>query len=142
MGYYSYRLGDADRERLGCPEWLPVSLADCTLDDITYLSDRFVFELEDWPEVLLGDIPFEAAGTPEAESKRKPPKWGIQALLWLALHQADVPVTWEQVGKLQVLKVQRRLDDEEPGKQTAAPAESDPTSGPSTTPPSSTSTPA
>jgi len=140
MGY-SYRLGDEDRERLGCPEWLSVALTECRLDDITELSDRFDFELEDWPEVLRGEVPFEAAGSPDADSMRKPPKWGIQAMLWLALHQADVDATWEQVGRLKVLQVQRR-EDEEPGKEEATQvAEPDPTSEPSTTQPSSTSSP-
>lgn len=138
----SFRLGDSDRERLGCPEWLPVALVECTLDDITELSDRFGFELEDWPDVLRGEIPLEAAGHPDADSMRKAPKWGIRALIWLALHQSDVDVTWEQVGKLKMLQIARRDDDEESGKEEAAPvAEPDPTSEPSTTPPSSTSSP-
>jgi len=142
---FSYRLCDADRARLGCPEWLPIELASSTLDDITYLSDRFGFDLEDWPEVLQGEIPFEAAGTPDAEDKRQPPKWATQAMLWLALHQADVPVAWEDVGKIQVLRVQRRVDeDDDPGKEPADDGpEKDPalTSDSSTTPPSSTSSP-
>lgn len=138
----SFRLGDDDRERLDCPEWLSLSLADCTLEDITYLSDRFVFDLEDWPEVLRGEVPFEYAGSPDADDKRRAPKWSIQALLWLALHQSGCDASWEQVGKLQVMKVQRRSEPDDEGKDQAAPAGPDPTPEVSMTPPSSTSSPA
>lgn len=138
-----FRLGDEDRERLGAPEWLTLAMVECTLNDITYLSDRFDFELEEWPDVLLGEVPFEFAGSPDADSKRKPPRWGTQAMLWLALHQSGVQATWEQVGQLKVFKIERRDDDEDgqAGKEEAAPAAPDPTSEPSMTPPSSTSSP-
>ena len=125
----SYRLGDADRERLGGPEWLPFELMDVTLGQVTELSDRFGFELEDWPDVLTGT------------EARKAPKWRLQCLVWLALYQSGVNVPWEDAGTVAALRVTFRAD-EGPGKDESS-SESPPSPTPetSTTPPSSTSSP-
>jgi len=131
-----YRLGDEDRARLGGPEWLVLDLLGATLDDVTELSDRFVFDMEDWPEPLFG--------REGADGKRKAPKWRMQAALWMALRQAGVAATWEDVGKVAILRV--RVRDDEAGKAPPDPSASSGSTPPessetSTTPPSSTSSP-
>ena len=131
-----YRLGDADRERLGCPEWITLDLLDVSIDDVSELSDRFLFDLEDWPEPLVG---------PKGENgERKTPTWQFHASVWMALHLAGTFASWDDVGKVAILRVQSRDDDPgkapdpESGSSGSTPPES---SGSSTTPPSSTSSP-
>lgn len=140
----SFRLGDADRERFGCPEWLPVDLTACTIAEVTELSDRFGFELEDWPDALFGEVPFEFAGEPDADKHRRKPRWWLSAYTWFGLHQAGIDASWDDVGKIAILQIGHR-DDESPGKAPAPEPEApppDPTPEPSTTQPSSTSSPA
>lgn len=129
MAIVSYRLGDADRERLDAPEWLPLDLLSCTLDDVTELSDQHGFELEDWPDVILGP------------TDGKPPKWAFKAVLWLALHQNGVAATWDDVGRIEVLRVTRRRDDDQGKDPASGESPPPPTPATSTTPPSSTSSP-
>lgn len=141
----SYRLGEKDRERLGAHDWLPFDLLDATLDDITELSDRFGFELADWPNPFFGQVPLEAMGSADANDHRKAPSWQIHAGVWLALHAGGIPTTWDEVGRLAILRIEYRRDEEPVGKdEPSSPAEStpDPTPEPSTTPLSSTSSPA
>src|SRR5262245_58305731 len=112
----AYRLGDADRERLGCPEWLPFNLVDASIDDVTDLAERFGFALDDWPEAYLGEIDMDTVGQ-EREPDRIRPKWQIKAAVWMALHQNGVNCSWDDVGKVALLRASWRSDpDESPGK--------------------------
>lgn len=129
----SYRLGDADRARFGAPEWMPLELMDVTLDQVTDLSERFGFEIEDWPEAFFGKV--------GEDGERKSPRWQIQTAVWLALHQSGINVPYENVGQIAVLRVQWRKE-EEPGKdEGSSDSPPSPTPETSTTPPSSTSSP-
>lgn len=131
-----YRLGDADRERLGCPEWLPLDLLDVTLDDLTELSDRFVFDLEAWPDVFFGPK--------DEDGEYKPPKWALRAAIWMALRQwGGSFVSWDDVGKLAILRVTSRTGDQGKAPDPSDSSGSTPpeNSETSTTPPSSTSSP-
>lgn len=127
------QLGDRDRERLGCGEALDFDLMEISIADLEELSERFGFEPEDWPTPLIGEIPFEQAGSPDAKPVR--PRWQTRAVVWLALHQSGHDATWDEAGKVAYNRV-RFVNEEEPGKDETSPS---PPSAGSGTPPSDTS---
>jgi hypothetical protein len=136
MPYISF--GDKDRERWGlAEEWVEFDPSDITVVDLQELSDRFGFDYYDWPEPLFGEIPFEQAGSPDA--KRVRPLWHVQALVWMALRQNDIPVAWEDAGTARSGRLRlRAAEPESPGKDST-PATPSRRRADSTTTPSSTS---
>lgn len=128
-------LDAADAARFGCEPRLPFDMMDVTVADMAELSQRFDFEVEDWPYPLQGEIPLEQAGNPDAVVK--PPPWQRWALVWMALRQNGCAVSWDDAGTVRLFRTRIERDDP-PGKDGAAPTS--PTSEPSTTPLSETST--
>jgi len=129
-------LGEKDRERWGCAEALELDLMDTSIADVSELSERFGFEPDDWPDAMIGDIPFEQAGSPDARPVQ--PRWQKHAAVWLALHQAGHDATWDDVGKVSFLRAGYSFDGkEDPGKEEGE--SPSPTSDDSGTPPSDTS---
>lgn len=102
------RLADADRERLGCPEWLTVDIESLSIEDAEAL------------EAAGGDwtIYFNSGAR------------SVRNRVWLGLHKAGVTVTFAELtfdlGGMQVKA--------EPGKAPSASGGSPtpPTSAPST----------
>lgn len=130
---FRVHLSEKDQQRLGCGPALELDLLEISITDLGDLSERLEFEPEDWPDVMIGEIPFEQAGSPDARAV--PPKWQKQAAVWLALHQNGHDITWEQAGQVAALRV--RYTSDAPGKDE--PESPSPTSGDSGTPPSATS---
>lgn len=128
------RVGVADRERLGCPEWIDIDYSVATVGDVEQLANWCKFDPFDWPGVLNGQIPFEQAGDPEAKP-RKPP-WVLTVALWLALnHTEGVSASWAAVRAVNFAEVfMRRVGDEvEEGKDEAPSSTSDGSGDPSST---------
>ena len=130
------RFPDEDRERWSLPEWVDWDPLDIALVDLEELSERFEFELIDWPEVFYGRIPFEQAGREDAQ--RVAPKWQARAAMWMALHRAGVQASWEDAGTIRLGRTFSR-QDESPGKAPETDEKPSDPSGASTTPPSETS---
>lgn len=123
-------LDSADAQRFGCAERLDFDPMDLSLADMAELSERFSFDIEDWPYPLQGEIPLEQAGNEDAQPKA--PKWQMWCVAWLALRQNGVDVSWEEAGKA---KIFRMRIEREPGKDQP----DSPSSDDSTTPPSGSS---
>ncbi|HEX6872408.1 MAG TPA: hypothetical protein VF163_15030 [Micromonosporaceae bacterium] len=125
------RLCDTDRERFNVDEWLEFDPLDISVADLDELGARFGFDPFDdddpWPVPFYGSLTLEQAGNPDA--KPKPPKWQRRAVAWMVLRQAGCDVSWEESGKVRIMRMQLR---ESPGKE---PTRSDP----STTTPSESS---
>ena len=126
---FQVHLGERDRERFGCAEGLELDLMEICIADLEELADRFGFDPDDWPIPIIGEVPFEQAGSPDAKPVK--PRWQKQAAVWLALHQAGHDATWDEVGKV---AAERVVYTREPGKDEPAPS-----TEPSGTPPSDTS---
>lgn len=134
------RLCDEDRERLGTPESLEFDLRAISVGDMEFLSERFGFDPEDWPEPFVGQLTFEQAGDPDA--KPKPPPWRNHAFCWMLLRQNGIDVSWEAAATVRYFLITIDADPDRepsPGKETPEPSPS-PDSDASTTPPSATST--
>jgi len=129
------RFPDEDRERWNLPEWVDYSPSDITIADLEDLSERFDFELAEWPDVYFGQIPFEAAG--QEDAKPVAPKWQARAALWMALHQGGAQVSWEDAGTVRLGRCQSRQDA--PGKEPETDETLSDPSDASTTPPSESS---
>jgi hypothetical protein len=103
------RLGDADRERWGCPEWLefPASLP---VRDAKAL---------------------QAAGGKYLDYFNRDEPAGWQVIVWLALHRAGITVKLDELEDLDLAAIS--IADVEPGKAPNSDNES------GTTPPTSAS---
>jgi len=124
------RLGDKDRARLGCDEWLDVDFNATTVQQLEVICDQTGIDPEDWPEAINGHIPHADVGKPDAKPKR--PRWANRAFVYLAL---GGDFTWADAGKVSVLQITVRKVDDEPGKDPEVSEASDT----GTTPPSDTS---
>ncbi len=114
------RLGDEDRERLGCPEWLSW--------DGTLMVDDLI-ELEDAPngpgaeevERLLAGKPVFENGQPKLDKKGEQvfrytaKAWKV--VVWLALRGTENPVPWSELKfnlrRLSMLAEDSPADDQE-----------------------------
>lgn len=124
------RLDPRDAERLGCEQILPFDLVDVTVADVEELATRFEFDPYDWPIPFIGEVAFADAGNPDAVPHRPP--WQQRTVVWLALRQVGLVVTWEQAGSVRSQPLGFLEDDVEPGKDPEPFAESEPsTTGPS-----------
>lgn len=111
------RFCDSDRERWGVEEWISVSADEISVADLTELAQRFGFTPYEWPTPLFGEVPFEKAGSPDAE--RVPPVWQLQCWLWMALRQNGAKVSWDEAGEAKGQKISSR-PSESPGKAEEA----------------------
>lgn len=125
-----FRLSESDRERFGIDEWLSFNPYAISIGDLEELSERFDFEVEDWPEPYTGRLTLEQAGDPDA--RPKPPRWQYHAGVWMMLRQAGRDVTWEEVGTVRFFQMESRdTSGKDPGASDG--------SEPSTTQPSESS---
>jgi hypothetical protein len=136
-----FQLCEQDRAHFGAPEWLEFDLRNLSVADMTFLSERFGFDPDDWPTPFMGELTLEQAGDPDAVPK--PPRWRNHALCWMLLRQNGVKATWDDAAEVHYMLI--RSDgsddaepDESPGKEDRT-TPSDPSDA-STTPPSDTST--
>lgn len=86
------RLGDTDRQRWGCDEWLDVPL---TLP-------------------LREAKALEAAGGKYIDYFRRDTALGFQVTVWVALHRAGIDVKLDELEDLDLAAI--RIADEAPGK--------------------------
>jgi hypothetical protein len=129
------RLCDDDRKHFGLSdEWIDFDLRAISVGDLEWLSERFNFDPDDWPEPFQGQLTLEQAGDPDA--KPKSPRWRNHAFAWMLLRQAGVDASWDEAGAVRLYLVQFRGDGEPEGKEVAGSVRPDD----STTPPSDTST--
>lgn len=121
--------GEKDRKRWDLPEWVEFDPRDIWTADLCELSDRFGFDVRDWPTVLFGELTLEQAGDPNA--KPVPPKWQNHAVAWMALRQNGRMVSWEEAGETRTTWL--RFWFGEPGKAPSPPSTSTPSDGSGTT---------
>jgi hypothetical protein len=114
------RLGDKDRARYGCEEWLDIS-------DLPRVSNREAIAIEEDGGIPLGRW-VEALRAPVSAR-------GWNAIVWLALTRAGISVVFEDL-QYDVSDLDVRYD-EQPGK---AEENTEPSSEPGS-PPSPTSSP-
>lgn len=122
--------GEKDRERWSLPEVVEWDPRDIAVADLEELSDRFEFDMRDWPNVLFGELTLEQAGDPDAVPV--PPKWQTRAVVWMALRQNGQLVSWDEAGEARTSWLRFVASE---GK---APARSQDTSEPSGSPEPST----
>jgi hypothetical protein len=91
------QFGEKDRQRWDLPEWVEFDPRDIATADLEDLSERFAFDMRDWPTVLFGELTLEQAGDPDAVPA--PPKWQTRALVWMALRQNGRMVSWDEAGE-------------------------------------------
>lgn len=115
------RLGDKDRAEFGCDEWLGLDWMDVTVEELETVCAETGIDTADWPEVMVPKIPFEDVGKPDA--KERQPAWFARVVVWLALRQSGLDVTWAQAGKVRVTQIKMR--SVEPPKDGESPARSD-----------------
>jgi hypothetical protein len=133
------RLGDGDRARLDCKEWLDIDFLDTTVEDLEIICAETGIDIDDWPACLNPKVPFTVM--PEANARRRSPAWRNRVVIWLALRQAGHDVTWAEAGRVRTLQIQLRSVPEPP-KDGADPEPSDsPNSDSDTTRSSATSIP-
>jgi len=87
------RLSDADRERLGCVEWLDIDLYSVTVEEATILQDGFTIG----EKKVSYDHPgqWRAALTPGPDS---PPRFpALKVLVWMALNRAGVSTSLNEL---------------------------------------------
>ena len=130
------RLGDKDRARLGCDEWLDLDLYAVSVEQLEVVCEETGIDPEDWPEAIYGRVAHADVGKPDA--KRKRPRWANRAFVYLALAQTDAGFTWADAGKVAIMHLAVRSTEEEPGKEDPESSASE-TSDAGTTPPSDTS---
>jgi hypothetical protein len=137
-----FQLCEADQKRFGLGEWLSFDLRAITLKDMTWLSDKFGFDPEDWPNPWLGELTLEQAGDPDAVPK--PPKWRNQAMCWMLLRQNGVDASWDDAAEVHdlLIRTEREPSDPEPESPGKEPTPANPSapSAASTTRRSTTST--
>ena len=85
------RLGDADRERLGCPEWMELDLSALSVGEAEVLDESG----GDWTVIA-------AKGAKAAKTR-----------VWLALYRAGVVVPYRDLT-FDILSIEAQ--DDEPGK--------------------------
>lgn len=135
-----FRLCTEDRTLFGCPEWLTFDARAISIADLEELSDRFSFDVEDWPEPFRGQLTLDQAGDPNAVPR--PPRWRNRALIWMLLRQNGVNVSWDDAGKAHVYLLEAHAEESDavtPGKDGPESSPSESSDG-STIPHSSTST--
>jgi hypothetical protein len=112
-----FQLCEQDRERFGVGEWLDFDLRAISLKDMTWLSEKFGFDPEDWPNPWLGELTLDQAGDPDAVPK--PPRWRNQAMCWMLLRQNGVDASWDDAAEVHYLLIRMEPDPEpeSPGKE-------------------------
>jgi len=88
-----FRLGDADRERLGCPEFLDVGLNPLTVREAEALEEATGIDNAD--AVALMQPQQRRVNDTTLRLSYKPR--GIKLLIWLGLHRAGVTVPFEEL---------------------------------------------
>lgn len=91
------QFGEKDRQRWDLPEFLEFDPRDIATADLEELSERFAFDMNDWPVVLFGELTLEQAGDPNAVPV--PPRWQTRALVWMCLRQNGRMVSWDEAGE-------------------------------------------
>lgn len=87
------RLSDADRERLGCVEWLDYDPNALMLSEAEILDDAGID-----PDIRWGDPVLDEQGKPELTEKGAPKRrirpGGQRVIVWMALRRSgvDVPI--------------------------------------------------
>jgi hypothetical protein len=123
VSYAQMRLGDRDRERLGCPEWLDFDYTGATIEDIEAICDATGIDFDEWPSCLLPAVRFEDMEKPEA--KPRTPAWRNRCLVFLALRQNGIESTWADAGKVRWREIMTRVPTvEEPPKGEDGPGPS------------------
>lgn len=84
------RLGDADRERLGCPEWLDVQWSSISVREAEALELGTGLDYADSLELMQPKIVKLDEDTIRYSFKPK----GMRLLVWLGLHRADVEASF------------------------------------------------
>jgi hypothetical protein len=131
------RLGDKDRARFGCVEWLDLDFLAATVEQVEHICAETGIDIDDWPECLNPAIRFEDVGKPDA--RKRSPAWRNRVTVWLALNQSGYEVSWADAGKIVTNDVTIR--GVEPPKDGDGPEPSEsPSSGEATTLSSDTST--
>lgn len=133
-----FQICEADQKLFGAAELLEFDIRAISINDLDELATRFGFDPDAWPDPFIGELTLDQAGVPDAQPK--PPTWQIRSMVWMALRQNGITVSWEDAGQARPLLWKRLPDPDgvprgkEPTEdQTSAP------SGASTTRRSSTS---
>lgn len=111
------RLSDADRERLGCPEWIEYQPDRLMIDEAIEIQDAIGYGPDELLDAMQG-VPLVRNGQPVLDSdgeqrvRRDLRAW--QAVVWAALRRAGVDTPLQGLT-FDLLKLRTALD-EEPGK--------------------------
>jgi hypothetical protein len=109
------RLGDADRERLGCPEWLEHDPAQLRQVEAEALQDVWGVAPGDYTRWRLGLL-----GQPEG-TPPNPPARALRFGIWQALRRSGVKVDLTELDfDLMDIEIQRDPEPE-PGKSPSTP---------------------
>jgi hypothetical protein len=108
------RLTDADRERLGCPEWLECDVRSMTLTEATWLADQGISPFRFGRG--RGVPTLDARGEPVLTDDGEPLEFGHpdmwRDMVWLGLHRAGIDVGRAALD-FQLMYAETRADDGE-----------------------------
>lgn len=121
------KLTDADRERLGAPEWLDVSIDVLPVREAEAIEDATGLAYADALDLFA---PLQKRVDETTLRIAYKPK-GIRLLVWLGLHRAGIDVAFDELDFDYRQFAGWRLV-EEPGKDEGSPSDEPPT--PSTSP--------
>jgi hypothetical protein len=94
------RLGEDDRKRLGCPEWLDLDLSKLMIDDAIALEEDAGIGPVEYKTLIAGKPVFEDGQPvlrPNGSQLRKHAAKTFKAVVWLALKRADIHVPWAEL---------------------------------------------
>lgn len=94
------RLGEEDRKRLECPEWLSYSADRLMIDEAIALEEEAGIGPEEYKTLLAGKPVFEEGQPvlrPDGSQQRRYRMQTFKVIVWLALKRADVHVPWADV---------------------------------------------
>lgn len=87
------RLGDADRERIGCPEWIDIGLNPLTVREAEALEEAVGAPYADLVDLMeprqkrVNETTLRLSYNPR----------GLRLLVWLGLHRAGVAVRFDEL---------------------------------------------
>lgn len=113
------RLGDADRERLGCPEWIDVGLDPLTVREAEAIEDATGLPHADAVD-LMQPRRQQVSGETTLRISYQPK--GIRLLVWLGLYRAGVKVGFDELD-FDYRQFMGWHTYEEPGKDEGSPSD-------------------
>lgn len=107
------RLGEEDRKRLECPEWLSWDAGQFMIDEAIALEEQSGMGPDDYRALVAGKPIFEDGQPvirPDGRQARKQSPKVLKVVVWMALRRADIHVPWADLT-FNLLQYETRTDE-------------------------------